>query len=58
MYMVFPYMDHDLAGLLENPLVKLEPQVIKSYAKQMLSGLEYLHDVITLFFNLIEKYCS
>lgn len=44
--MVFPYLDHDLAGLLENPLVKLEPQVIKAYTKQIFSGLQYLHDVI------------
>jgi serine/threonine-protein kinase BUR1 len=46
MYMVFPYMDHDLAGLLENHLVKLDPKVIKSYTKQMFCGLEYLHHVI------------
>ncbi|KAG1741503.1 kinase-like domain-containing protein [Suillus paluster] len=28
-YMVFPYMDHDLAGLLENERVKLQPSHIK-----------------------------
>ncbi|GAA5911878.1 hypothetical protein JCM6882_005227 [Rhodosporidiobolus microsporus] len=42
-YMVFPYMDHDLAGLLENPRVKLEPGHIKQYAKQLLEGTAYLH---------------
>ena len=29
-YMVFPYMDHDLAGLLENERVKLQPSHIKT----------------------------
>ena len=53
--MVFPYMDHDLAGLLENSQVKLEPQIIKSYAKQMLCGLEYLHDVSIVTSNGLEK---
>ncbi|KAJ3293434.1 hypothetical protein HK104_004469 [Borealophlyctis nickersoniae] len=43
MYMVFPYLDHDLAGLLDNPSVKLEPQHIKSYMKQLLEGVQYLH---------------
>lgn len=42
--MVFPYMDHDLAGLLENPTVKLQPSHIKLYMKQLLEGLEYMHD--------------
>ncbi|TVY85180.1 Serine/threonine-protein kinase BUR1 [Lachnellula suecica] len=44
MYMVTPYMDHDLSGLLENPSVKfVEPQ-IKCYMLQLLEGLRYLHD--------------
>ncbi|KDE03944.1 CMGC/CDK protein kinase [Microbotryum lychnidis-dioicae p1A1 Lamole] len=42
--MVFPYMDHDLAGLLENPKVKLEVSHIKQYAKQLLEGTDYLHE--------------
>ncbi|KZS92631.1 Pkinase-domain-containing protein [Sistotremastrum niveocremeum HHB9708] len=42
-YMVFPYMDHDLAGLLENDKVKLSPSQIKLYMKQLLEGTEYLH---------------
>ncbi|SCV70139.1 BQ2448_1533 [Microbotryum intermedium] len=42
--MVFPYMDHDLAGLLENPRVKLEVWHIKQYAKQLLEGTDYLHE--------------
>ncbi|BGP17103.1 hypothetical protein JCM10213_003882 [Rhodosporidiobolus nylandii] len=42
-YMVFPYMDHDLAGLLENPRVKFEVSHIKQYALQLLRGTEYMH---------------
>lgn len=44
-YMVFPYMDHDLAGLLENPRVTLAPSHIKLYMKQLLEGTEYMHKV-------------
>lgn len=43
--MVFPYMDHDLAGLLENSSVRLEEPHIKQYAKQLLEGTAYLHRV-------------
>ena len=43
--MVFPYMDHDLAGLLENERVKLQPSHIKLYMKQLLEGTEYMHKV-------------
>ncbi|KZT00647.1 Pkinase-domain-containing protein [Laetiporus sulphureus 93-53] len=42
-YMVFPYMDHDLAGLLENERVKLSPSQIKLYMKQLLEGTAYMH---------------
>ncbi|ORY55735.1 kinase-like domain-containing protein [Leucosporidium creatinivorum] len=42
-YMVFPYMDHDLAGLLENHQVRLVPAQIKQYAMQLLEGTRYLH---------------
>ncbi|KHJ30639.1 putative serine threonine-protein kinase bur-1 [Erysiphe necator] len=43
-YMVTPYMDHDLAGLLENPsIIFTEPQ-IKCYLMQLLEGLKYLHN--------------
>ncbi|KAI0790534.1 kinase-like domain-containing protein [Abortiporus biennis] len=42
-FMVFPYMDHDLAGLLENERVKLSPSQIKLYMKQLLEGTEYMH---------------
>ncbi|KAJ2936281.1 hypothetical protein H1R20_g813, partial [Candolleomyces eurysporus] len=42
-YMVFPYMDHDLAGLLENERVSFSPSQIKLYMKQLLEGTEYMH---------------
>lgn len=44
-YMVFPYMDHDLAGLLENERVQLQPSHIKLFMKQLLEGTEYMHRV-------------
>ncbi|OJJ48763.1 hypothetical protein ASPZODRAFT_129064 [Penicilliopsis zonata CBS 506.65] len=43
MYMVFPYMEHDLSGLLENPIVHLTEPQIKCYMLQLLEGLRYLH---------------
>lgn len=43
MYMVTPYMDHDLSGLLDNPSVKLTEPQIKCYMLQLLEGLRYLH---------------
>lgn len=42
-FMVFPYMDHDLAGLLENQSVKLKEEHVKQYARQLLQGTAYLH---------------
>lgn len=43
LYMVFPYMDHDLSGILSNPQITLEPRHIKSYMQQLLKGIEHLH---------------
>lgn len=45
MYMVTPYMDHDLSGLLENPDVHFTEPQIKCYMLQLLEGLRFLHDV-------------
>ncbi|KAF8504027.1 kinase-like domain-containing protein [Gautieria morchelliformis] len=42
-HMVFPYMDHDLAGLLENDRVQMTPSQIKLYMRQLLEGTAYLH---------------
>ncbi|KAL5319488.1 hypothetical protein ACEPPN_012542 [Leptodophora sp. 'Broadleaf-Isolate-01'] len=44
MYMVTPYMSHDLSGLLENPQVKLQESHIKCYMLQLLEGVRYLHN--------------
>lgn len=44
-YMVFPYMEHDLSGLLENSNVKLSISQIKLYMLQLCEGLGYLHRV-------------
>lgn len=41
--MVFPFLDHDLTGLLENASVTLSQGQIKSYAQQLLKGTAYLH---------------
>lgn len=44
MFMVTPYMDHDLSGLLENPSVQFTEPQIKCYMLQLLEGLRYLHE--------------
>lgn len=44
MYMVTPYMDHDLSGLLDNPAVTFTQPQIKCYMLQLLQGLRYLHE--------------
>ncbi|KAJ5150537.1 uncharacterized protein N7500_010726 [Penicillium coprophilum] len=43
MYMVFPYMEHDLSGLLENPAVHFTEPQIKCYLMQLLEGLKFMH---------------
>lgn len=43
MYMVTPYMDHDLSGLLDNPTVQFTEPQIKCYMLQLLGGVAYLH---------------
>jgi len=48
MYMVTPYMDHDLSGLLENSQVHFTEPQIKCYMLQLLEGVRYLHDVCAM----------
>lgn len=43
LYMVTPYMDHDLSGLLDNPDVRFQEAQIKCYMLQLFKGLRYLH---------------
>jgi cyclin-dependent kinase 12/13 len=42
-YLVFPFMDHDLSALLSNTEVKLAPGQIKYYFKSLLEALRFLH---------------
>ncbi|KAI7601359.1 Pkinase-domain-containing protein, partial [Hortaea werneckii] len=44
LYMVMPYMDHDLSGMLTNPDIHFSESQIKCYMQQLLEGLRYLHD--------------
>ncbi|MBA0857607.1 hypothetical protein Goshw_014575 [Gossypium schwendimanii] len=43
LYLVFDYMDHDLAGLTASPGVKFTEPQVKCFMKQLLSGLEHCH---------------
>lgn len=43
-YMVFEYVDHDLTGLMDTPAVQFTEAQVKTYAKQLLSGLWYCHE--------------
>ena len=43
-YMVFPYMDHDLHGLIANPQVHFTPAQAKYYMREILEGIAYMHD--------------
>ncbi|CAN1249649.1 Cyclin-dependent kinase C-2 [Linum perenne] len=42
-YMVFEYMDHDLAGLSDRQGMRFSVPQIKCYMKQLLTGLHYCH---------------
>lgn len=44
LYMVMPYADHDLSGMLTNPSINFTEPQIKCYMQQLLEGLRYLHD--------------
>ena len=41
--MVFEYLDHDLAGILNHPAFTFEPAHTKYLMRQLLEGLRYLH---------------
>jgi len=43
--MVFPFMDHDLCGLLGNKNFKLGHSRAKLFMKQLLEGMAYIHAV-------------
>ncbi|XP_058727413.1 cyclin-dependent kinase C-2 C-like [Vicia villosa] len=42
-YLVFEYMEHDLAGLVSRPDIVFTDSQIKCYMRQLLSGLEHCH---------------
>ncbi|KAK8861385.1 hypothetical protein IAR55_002204 [Kwoniella newhampshirensis] len=42
-FMVFPYMDHDLCGLLSNKDFRLSHSMAKLFMKQILEGMAYIH---------------
>ncbi|KAA3468654.1 putative serine/threonine-protein kinase isoform X2 [Gossypium australe] len=44
LYLVFQYMEHDLAGLVASPIVKFTESQVKCYIHQLLSGLEHCHN--------------
>ncbi|GFZ08968.1 protein kinase superfamily protein [Actinidia rufa] len=44
LYLVFDYMEHDLAGLAVSPATKFTLSQVKCYMHQLLSGLEHCHN--------------
>lgn len=44
LYLVFKYMEHDLAGLAASPTIKFTEAQVKCYMHQLLSGLEHCHN--------------
>ncbi|KAF8017017.1 hypothetical protein BT93_H2273 [Corymbia citriodora subsp. variegata] len=44
LYLVFQYMEHDLAGLAASPGIKFTESQVKCYMHQLLSGLEHCHN--------------
>lgn len=43
LYLIFEYLDHDLAGLVASPGVQFSEPQVKCYMRQLLSGLEHCH---------------
>ncbi|XVE60698.1 hypothetical protein DITRI_Ditri05aG0148800 [Diplodiscus trichospermus] len=48
LYLVFEYMEHDLAGLAATPGIKFTEPQIKCYMQQLFRGLEHCHSRHTL----------
>nr|GMD63583.1 probable serine/threonine-protein kinase At1g54610 [Ipomoea batatas] len=48
LYLVFDYMDHDLAGLAASQGIKFTKAQVKCYMHQILSGLEHCHKLHVL----------
>ncbi|XP_028780508.1 protein IMPAIRED IN BABA-INDUCED STERILITY 1 [Neltuma alba] len=43
LYLVFEYMEHDLAGLVSCPDITFKDSQVKCYMRQLLSGVEHCH---------------
>ncbi|KAE8664664.1 Cyclin-dependent kinase C-2 [Hibiscus syriacus] len=43
LYLIFKYMEHDLAGFAATPGIKLTEAQIKCYMQQLLNGLDHCH---------------
>ncbi|GMI85323.1 hypothetical protein like AT1G53050 [Hibiscus trionum] len=43
LYLVFEYMEHDLAGLAAHPDLKFSESQVKCYMQQLLCGLDHCH---------------
>lgn len=43
-FMVFEYVDYDLATLLKSRAFAIEPELLRSYSYQLLTGLKHLHE--------------
>ncbi|KAI7751463.1 hypothetical protein M8C21_017681 [Ambrosia artemisiifolia] len=43
LYLVFEYMEHDLAGLASHPSLKFTESQVKCYIRQLLHGLDHCH---------------
>ncbi|XP_031124397.1 probable serine/threonine-protein kinase At1g09600 [Ipomoea triloba] len=43
LYLIFEYMEHDLAGLVASPTVRFTESQIKYYMQQLFRGLEHCH---------------
>ncbi|XP_020595464.1 probable serine/threonine-protein kinase At1g54610 [Phalaenopsis equestris] len=43
LYLVFEYMEHDLAGLVSHPSIKFTEPQVKCYMQQLLCGLDHCH---------------
>ncbi|AQK71913.1 hypothetical protein ZEAMMB73_Zm00001d016905 [Zea mays] len=44
LYLVFEYMEHDLAGLAATPSLKFSEPQVKCYMQQLLCGLDHCHN--------------
>ncbi|CAN1777671.1 Probable serine/threonine-protein kinase At1g09600 [Linum perenne] len=56
LYLVFEYMEHDLAGLASHPGLKFTEAQVKCYMQQLLLGLDHCHNREIADFGLASIY--